>query len=164
MPSALTSVPRPGVAPGPVAVGARRSQPVVRALLLSRWRFSYCADNSTPSVLSKNVLLPMSAIFGSYGVGEIAVDALRGAGEIAFGLIEWPARDDAHRAADAAFGHVRRRRLDDFDARDELDRQIAEVHIAAAADRQRQRRDAVDLDAIQDWSAPRMLTLRPSPS
>ena len=56
------------------------------------------------------------------------------------------------------------RRLHDFDAREEFHRQVAEIHVTSAANGQRQRGDAVELDANQAGSAPRMLTPRPSPS
>ena len=86
---------------------------------------------------------------GIRGFGQIRIHGLRRAGDIGLRRIEWPARVDAH-GADAAFGHLRGRRLDDVDARDEFHRQIAEVDGAIARrHRQRQRRGAVDLDADQ---------------
>jgi hypothetical protein len=70
VPSPLTSVLRPGVAPIPVAVAARRTQPVVRALLLLRWRFSQVPDSSTPNLSSRKVLLPIKANLGSYSLAR----------------------------------------------------------------------------------------------
>ncbi len=89
---------------------------------------------------------------GELGVvlpGEIAVDHLGRAGEVGLGAIQRSASDHAYRAADAAFGHLRCGRFEYFQARDELDRQIAEVDIASATDREREGGNAIDLDAIQ---------------
>ncbi len=82
------------------------------------------------------------------GISEIAVDTLQGTREIAFGVIERLARDYPNRA-NAAFSHFGGWSFHDFDARNEFHRKIAEVDVAAAAHRKRQRRNAIELDANQ---------------
>ena len=83
-------------------------------------------------------------------VANVGIDGLGGAGEIRLAaIVERPARDDANGAADAAFGHVGGRGLHDFQPVDEFGRQVAEIDVAAAADRGRERGRAVDFDPVE---------------
>ena len=83
-------------------------------------------------------------------VGNVGIDRLRRSCDIGFAaIVERAPGNDAHGATDAAFRHVGRGGLDDFQPVDEFGGQVAEVDIAAAAYRGGQSGRAIDFDAIE---------------
>ncbi len=107
VPSPLTSVLRPGVAPVPVAVAARRDPAGgARVVAVEVALFPGARQQDAELVVEEGLAADQGQL-GIIFLGQVRIDALDRAGDVGRLAVERTAGDDPHRAADAAFGHRR---------------------------------------------------------